>query len=54
VIFSLSIILSKLGVLTSLHRFMTKAGVIIILAVLLERCERLWIRMPSAVKYFGQ
>jgi hypothetical protein len=47
-------LLNRAGVLASLHHFLIKAGVIILLAVLLERCERVWIRMPSPVKYFGQ
>jgi hypothetical protein len=47
-------ILSRLGVMASLHRFMTKGGVIIALTVVLERCEGLWRRMPKPVKYFGQ
>lgn len=47
-------ILDRMGIAVSLHRFMTKGGMIIVLTVLLQRCERLWRRMPSAVKYFGQ
>ena len=42
------------GIMPSLRGFMTKSGVIIMLAVLLERCECLWVRMPTPVKYFGQ
>jgi acyltransferase len=47
-------VLSRLGVVVSLHRFMTKGGVIIVLTLILERCEGLWRRMPNPVKYFGQ
>lgn len=47
-------VMNRLGIMISLHRFMTKGGVIILLAVLLERCEVLWRHMPRPVKYFGQ
>jgi hypothetical protein len=49
-----ALILSRLGLMASLHRFMTKAGVIIGLTVLLERCEGVWQSMPRPAKYFGQ
>ncbi|MBE0432059.1 DUF1624 domain-containing protein [candidate division WOR-3 bacterium] len=42
------------GVLSGLHVFATKSGVIILLTVLLQRCEQLWQRSPLPVKYFGQ
>jgi hypothetical protein len=47
-------ILNRMGIAVSLHRFMAKGGMIIVFTVLLQRCEGLWRRMPSAVKYFGQ
>jgi hypothetical protein len=47
-------VFGRAAVTPSLRGFMTKGGVIIVLAVLLERCEGLWRRMPSVVKYFGQ
>ncbi|UCF71651.1 MAG: DUF1624 domain-containing protein [candidate division WOR-3 bacterium] len=39
---------------SGLSGFATKGGAIILLAVLLERGEVLWKRMPAAVKYFGK
>ncbi len=47
-------VLVRMNIVVDLHRFMTKAGVIIMLTVLLERCESFWQRMPKPVKYFGQ
>jgi len=47
-------VLGRGGVLYSLRGFMVKGGVIILLAVVFERCERLWTRMPAPVKFFGQ
>ncbi len=37
-----------------LQGFLTKAGVIILLLIALERCEKAWKRLPSPIKYFGQ
>lgn len=50
----LAALMNKMGVWVSLHRFMTTAGLIVLLAVLLERCERCWTRMPLPLKYFGR
>jgi len=47
-------ILPWAGVLSGLRSFVTKGGVIILLTVLLQRCEGVWVRLPSPVKYFGQ
>lgn len=47
-------VFGRLGVLHSLCGFMTKGGVIVVLAVMLERCERIWIHLPEPVKFFGQ
>jgi len=47
-------VLDRLNIMIDLHRFMTKGGVIILLTVLLERCESFWRSMPKPVKYFGQ
>jgi hypothetical protein len=47
-------VFSRAGVMPGLRDFMTKGGVITLLAVLLERSEGLWARMPTPVKYFGQ
>lgn len=50
----LAVVMRQLGVFSGFQPFLTKAGVIVLLAVSLERCERLWTRLPSPVKYFGQ
>ncbi|MDH4211092.1 MAG: heparan-alpha-glucosaminide N-acetyltransferase domain-containing protein [candidate division WOR-3 bacterium] len=47
-------VLNWSGALYALRGFITRGGVIILLTVLLERGERLWERMPRAVKYFGK
>ena len=47
-------IMNKVGVISTLQGFMTKGGVIILLTVILERCEHLWQRLPAPVEYFGQ
>ena len=48
------LILSTWGGASVFQGFLTKAGVIILLLIALERCEKVWKRLPSPLKYFGQ
>jgi len=50
----LALLFKNTGLLPALRDFMMKGGVIVLLAILLERCEGLWQRLPSPVLYFGQ
>jgi len=47
-------ITSRAATLHALQGFLIKGGVIILISVLLERGEKIWERMPRAVKYFGK
>ena len=47
-------LLNRVGVIPALQNFLTKGGVIILLTVVLERCERVWQKLPSLVEYFGR
>lgn len=42
------------GAAAVLQGFLTKAGVIVLFTIALERCEQVWKRLPSPLKYFGQ
>ena len=47
-------IFGKMDIAAILQNFLNKVGVMVLLTIMLERAEKLWRYMPSAVKYFGR
>lgn len=54
VLIVLAVLLRNAGLSPILRDFMMKGGMIVLLTILIERCERLWQRLPSPALYFGQ